>query len=67
MISSDEHSNIMNDIANVTVPTATFSNLRNDTNYDITVTAVSRAGDGITANLPNIRTSSPLQSNNTSK
>ena len=60
MISSDEHSNIMNDIVNVTVLTATFSNLRNDTNYNITVTAVNRAGAGMTTTVKNIRTSSPI-------
>ena len=49
MISSDEHSNIMNDIVNVTLPlTATFSNLRNDTTYDVTVTAYNRVGAGMT-------------------
>ena len=60
MISSDEHSNIMNDIVNVTVLTATFSNLRNDTNYNITVTAVNRVGAGVTTTVKNIRTSSPI-------
>ena len=49
MISSDEHSNIMNDIVNVTSPlTATFSNLRNNTTYDVTVTAYNRVGAGMT-------------------
>ena len=56
MISSD----IMNDIVNVTVLTATFSNLRNDTNYNITVTAVNRAGAGMTTTVKNIRTASPI-------
>ena len=61
MISSDEHCNIMNDIVNVTdlsSLTATFSNLKNDTNYDVTVITVhSRLVDqGTTVN---IRTSSP--------
>lgn len=60
MISSDEHSNITNDIVNVTVLTATFSNLRNDTNYNITVTAVNRAGAGMATTVKNIRTSSPI-------
>ena len=69
MISSDEHSNIMNDIVNVTSPlTATFSNLMTDTYYDVRVTTVySRLLDGGTTTV-NIRTSSPVptQSNNTS-
>ena len=52
MISSDEHSNIMNDIVNVTSPlTATFSNLRNDTNYDVTATAYNRVGTGMTTTV----------------
>ena len=69
MISSDEHSNIMNDIVNVTSPlTATFSDLGNDTYYIVRVTTVySRLVDGGTTTV-NIRTSSPVptQSNNTS-
>ena len=73
MISSDEHSNIMNDIVNVTSPlTATFSNLRNHilTTYiscDVTVTSYNRVGAGMTTTV-NIRTSSPVptQSNNNS-
>ena len=73
MISSDEHSNIMNDIVNVTdlsLLTATFSNLMNDTYYDVTVTTTySRLVDGTTTTV-NVRTSSsiPTQSisNNTS-
>ena len=70
MISSDEHSNIMNDIVNVTdlsLLTATFSNLRNDTNYNITVTPYNRVVAGMTTTV-NIRTSSPVptQSNNAS-
>ena len=60
MISSDEHFNITNDIINVTVFNATFSNLRNDTNYNITVTAINRAGAGMTNAVTNIRTSSPV-------
>ena len=67
MISSDEHSNIMNDTVIVTVSTdditmfnTTFSNLRNDTNYNITITAVNRAGAGMTNAVMNIRTSSPV-------
>ena len=70
MISSDEHCNIMNDIVNVTdlsLLTATFTNLKNDTNYDVTViTAYSRLVDGGTTTV-NIKTSSPVptQSNNT--
>ena len=49
MISSDEHSSIMNDIVNVTSPlTATFSNLRNYTMYDVTVTAYNRVDAGMT-------------------
>ena len=62
MISSDEHCNIMNDIVNVTGLNATFSNLRRDTNYNITVTAVNRAGAGLTSELINVRTSSPTPS-----
>ena len=74
VISSDEHSNIISDIVNITVSTAdvtmftvTFSNLRNDTNHNITIIAVNRAGAGMTTELANVRTSSPLppQSNNT--
>ena len=60
MISSDEHSNIMNDIVNVTSPlTATFSNLMNDTNYDIAVALYNRVVAGMTTTV-NIRTSSPV-------
>ena len=60
MISSDEHSNIMNDIVNVTSPlTATFSDLRNNTNYDIAVTPYNRVVAGMTTTV-NIRTSSPV-------
>ena len=60
MISSDEHSNIVNDNVNVTLPlTATFSNLRNNTTYDVTVTAYNRIGAGMTTTV-NIRTSSPV-------
>ena len=74
MISSDEQCNIMDDTviltvstADVTMFTATFSTLRYDTNYNITVIAVNRAGAGMTTELANVRTSSPLppQSNNT--
>ena len=70
MISSDEHCNIINDIVNVTdlsLLTATFSNVMNDTYYDITVTAYNRRVAGMTTTV-NIRTSSPVppQSNNTS-
>ena len=60
MISSDEHSNITDDIVNVTGLNATFSNLKSDTNYNITVTAVNRAGAGMTTSVMNIRTSSPI-------
>ena len=68
MISSDEHSNIMNDIVNVTSLNATFPNLMNDTNYDITVTPYNRVVAGMTTTTENIRTSSPVpaQSNNAS-
>ena len=69
MISSDEYSNIIYLTVNVTVSTATytFSTLRNDTNHNITVTAVNRAGAGMTIELTNVRTSSPVppQSNDT--
>ena len=70
MISSDEHFNIMNDIVNVTdlsLLTASFSNLMNDTNYDVTVTAYNRRIAGMTTTV-NIRTSSPVptQNNNAS-
>ena len=71
VISSDEYSNIIYLTVNVTVSTATythtFSNLRNDTNYNITVTAVNRAGAGMTTELTNVRTLSPVppQSNDT--
>ena len=50
MISSDVHSNIMNDIVNVTdlsLLTATFSNLMDDTVYNVTVTPFNRAGVGL--------------------
>ena len=65
MISSEEHSNIINDTVNVTsLLTATFSNLRNDTNYDVRVTTVySRLVVGGTTTV-NITV--PTQSNNTS-
>ena len=63
MISSDEHSNIMNDIVNVTdlsLLTATFSNLMNDTYYDVTVTTTySRLVEGRTTTV-NVRTSSSI-------
>ena len=60
MISSDEHSNIMDDIVNITsLLTATLSNLRNDTNYNVTVTAYNRIGAGMTTTV-NIRTYSPV-------
>ena len=72
MISSDEHSNIMNDIINVTVPTAienvfitTFSNLRNDTNYNVAVFAVNREGDGMTTTKMNIILHSPSMTQRT--
>lgn len=71
VISSDEYSNIIYLTVNVTVSTATythtFSNLRNDTNHNITVTAVNRAGAGMTTELTNVRTLSPVppQSNDT--
>ena len=57
VISSHEHFNIT---VNVTLFNATFSNLRNDTNYNITVIAVNRAGAGMTNAVTNIRTSSPV-------
>ena len=47
MISSDEHSNITNDTVDLTVFNATFSNLRNDTNYNITVAPINTAGAGM--------------------
>ena len=65
MISSDEHSNIMNDIVNVTSPlTATFSNLMNNINYDVTVTAYNRVGAGMTTTVhittfPHVSTQPP--------
>ena len=67
MISSDEYSDIITVKATPSTATYTFSNLRNDTNYNITVTAVNRAGAGMTTELTNVRTSSPLppQSNDT--
>ena len=54
----------MNDIVNVTVLTATFSNLRNNTNYNIAVTAVNGAGAGMTSELTNVRTYSPAPPQN---
>ena len=65
MISSDEHCTIPNDIINLTGLNTTFSNLRSDTNYNITVTAVNEAGAGMTSELISVRTSSstPPQSN----
>ena len=72
MISSNEYSNIMNNLVNVTVPTAsenvfitTFSNLRNDTNYNIAVFAVNREGDGITTTKMNIILHSPSMTQRT--
>ena len=70
MISSDEHCNIMNAIMNVTdlsLLTATFSNLMNDTNYNITITPYNRVIAGMSTTV-SIRTSSPIstQSNNRS-
>ena len=65
MISSDEHSNIVNDIVNVTSPlTATFSNLMNGTNYNITVTPYNRGGAGMTTTesirtFPHVSTQPP--------
>ena len=61
MISSDEHSNIMNDTVNVTDLTVTFYNLRNDTNYDVTVTAYNRVGAGMNTTVTeSIRISPPV-------
>ena len=66
MISSDEHCNIMNDNVNVTVLNArenvfntTFLNLRNDTNYNVAITAVNRVGDGMTTTKMSIILRSP--------
>ena len=60
-ISSDKHSDIVNDTINVTLSTAsdnvftiTFSNLRNDTNYDVAVFAVNSEGDGMPTTIRNI-------------
>ena len=67
MISSDEHSNIMNVMMNVTELIATFHNLMNDTNYTITVTPYNRVVAGMSATVI-VGTSSPVstQSNNRS-
>ena len=46
-ISSDEHYNITNDTVVVTLFNVTFSNLKNDTNYNITVAAINTAGAGM--------------------
>ena len=48
VISSDEHVNIANNIVSTIGLTATFLNLRNNTFYTITVTAVNKAGSGRT-------------------
>ena len=56
MISSDGCSSTIDGIMGLT---ATFSNLRNDTNYNITVTAVNTAGGGM-MELINVKTSSPV-------
>ena len=64
MISSDEHSNIMNAIMTVTELTATFTDLMSDTNYNITVTPYNRVAAGNTTTVI-VRTSPvPTQSNN---
>ena len=54
MISSDGCSSTIDGIMGLT---ATFSNLRNDTNYNIRVTAVNTAGAGM-MELINVKTSS---------
>ena len=63
MISSDEHSNnIMNATMNVTdlsLLTATFTDLMNDTNYNITITPYNRVIAGMSTTV-SIRTSSPV-------
>ena len=66
MISSDEHSNIMNDLMTVTELTATFPNLMSDTSYTIAVTPYCRMIAGMTTTVI-VRTSSPVptQSNPT--
>ena len=67
MISSD---NIIIDTVNVTDLTVTFHNLRNDTNYDVTVTAYNRVGTRMNTTVtesirifPPITTQPPSNSN----
>ena len=47
VISSDEYCNIMNDSIRATSLSETFSNLKSNTSYTITVSAVNRAGIGM--------------------
>ena len=61
MISSDRTNNTIS----VTEPTATFTDLMNDTNYTVTVTPYNRVVAGMSTTVT-IRTCSPIptQSNN---
>ena len=52
VISSDDHTNIPDNIVNTTCLTTTFLDLRSNTTYAITVTAVNRAGSGIGVSIP---------------
>ena len=47
VISSDEHCNIVNDSIRATNLSATFSSLKSNTSYTITVSAVNRARIGM--------------------
>ena len=55
ILSSDEYYNTMN----VSMTTATFSNLTSNTNYTITVSAVNEGGAGMSTTIMNISTSPP--------
>ena len=51
VISSDEHTDIPNNIVNTTGLTTPFLDLRDSTVYTITVTGVNRAGSGRTVSI----------------
>ena len=59
-ISSDEHTNIPNNIVNTTCLTTTFLDLKSNTTYVITVNAFNRAGSGIGVSVT-VSTSADLE------
>jgi len=60
MLSSEEHPNIPNNTVNATCSTTIFLELRSNTTYNITVTAVNKVGCGIGISIT-VRTSIALQ------